>query len=320
MPSWTRTGAGPCWNRSIAQTCSSSRWTTAAAGIAITISSGTCCERTSPTSSPTSSRSSSTGPACWFEQDGDAPEAIRHALAAADYPRAADLIERAGPSLRSTRQEALLLAWLKALPDDVHRRAARAERRLRRCAARARAARGGRGAPPGRGTVAGRVRRWVGANDGRAGRADRRRAPRTSGGCRARSPPIGPPRRWPSATWPARSARRRSGLELAAPDDPLARGSAAGLLALAYWSNGDLEAAHRSWTECATNLEKAGHIADLTGPAMAMADIRVTQGRLRDAHEHLRASPAVPGRTGSARASWRGRHARRHERAPDRAR
>ncbi len=73
------------------------------------------------------------------------------------------------------------------------------------------------------------------------------------------------------------------GLELAEPDDPLARGSAAGLLALAYWSNGDLEAAHRSWTECDANLQKAGHIADLTGPAMAMADIRISQGRLRDA-------------------------------------
>jgi LuxR family maltose regulon positive regulatory protein len=89
------------------------------------------------------------------------------------------------------------------------------------------------------------------------------------------------------------------GLELAGPDDPLTRGSAAGLLALAYWSRGDLAAAHRSWTECDANLQKAGHIADMTGPAMAMADIRVTQGRLRDAmstYERGLRVLAAPGR------------------------
>ncbi len=119
MRSWTRTGAGPCSSRSIARTCSSSRWTTAAAGIAITISSGTCCERTSLDEQPDVVPLLQHRASLWFEQKGDAPEAIRHALAAADYPRAADLIERAGPSLRSTRREALLLAWLKAIPDDV---------------------------------------------------------------------------------------------------------------------------------------------------------------------------------------------------------
>jgi LuxR family maltose regulon positive regulatory protein len=73
------------------------------------------------------------------------------------------------------------------------------------------------------------------------------------------------------------------GLELAGTDDPLTRGSAAGLLGLAYWARGELADAYRSWTECDANLEKAGHIADMSGTALAMADIRVTQGRLRDA-------------------------------------
>ena len=218
----------------------------------------------------------------WFEQNGDAPEAVRHALAAADYPRAADLIERAASALRSSRQEALLLAWLKAVPDDViafrpvlsvdyagallalgqldgaEARLQDAERWLDTTA-------DGRARP--RAELAGRI--IVDAEDFR-------RLPSAIATYRAaQALVIG------DVAGTIRNAER--GLELAGPDDPLTRGSAAGLLALASWSTGDLVGAHRSWTECDANLQKAGHIADVTGPAMAMADIRVTQGRLRDA-------------------------------------
>src|SRR5436309_9942648 len=58
----------------------------------------------------------------WFERNGERPEAIRHALAAADFPKAADLVELAAPALFSARQEATLLGWLKALPDQLLRR------------------------------------------------------------------------------------------------------------------------------------------------------------------------------------------------------
>src|SRR5207253_9105029 len=46
-------------------------------------------------------------------------QAIRHALAAEDFDRAADLVERAVPAMRPSRQEAALLGWLKALPDEL---------------------------------------------------------------------------------------------------------------------------------------------------------------------------------------------------------
>src|SRR5207302_1550552 len=55
----------------------------------------------------------------WYEQNGSAADAIRHALAAADVARAADLVELAVPAMRRSRQEATLLAWLKALPDQL---------------------------------------------------------------------------------------------------------------------------------------------------------------------------------------------------------
>ena len=55
----------------------------------------------------------------WYEQNGLAADAIRHALAAEDFERAADLIELAVPAMRRSRQEATLLGWLKALPDEL---------------------------------------------------------------------------------------------------------------------------------------------------------------------------------------------------------
>ena len=57
----------------------------------------------------------------WYEQNGERPVAIGHALAAEDFGRAADLVELAIPAMRITRQEAALHGWLKALPDEVVR-------------------------------------------------------------------------------------------------------------------------------------------------------------------------------------------------------
>src|SRR5215203_4622613 len=55
----------------------------------------------------------------WYEQHGSAADAIRHALAAEDFERAAELVELAVPAMRRSRQEATLLGWLKALPDEL---------------------------------------------------------------------------------------------------------------------------------------------------------------------------------------------------------
>ena len=57
----------------------------------------------------------------WYEQNGEQPEAVRHALAAGDFDRAAGLVELAIPAMRRTRQEARLRGWLEVLPDEVVR-------------------------------------------------------------------------------------------------------------------------------------------------------------------------------------------------------
>ena len=55
----------------------------------------------------------------WYDQAGEPVPAVRHALAAGDVDRAADLVELAVPELRRNRQEATLRRWIDELPDDV---------------------------------------------------------------------------------------------------------------------------------------------------------------------------------------------------------
>src|SRR5690349_15475256 len=78
-----------------------------------------------------------------------------------------------------------------------------------------------------------------------------------------------------------RHARRA--LELSPADDHLGRASAAALMGLASWASGDLEAGHSGYAECMAGLRRAGHIADTFGCAIALADIRRTQGRFGEA-------------------------------------
>jgi LuxR family maltose regulon positive regulatory protein len=51
----------------------------------------------------------------WYERNGLQPDAVRHALAALDFARAAALLEPAARALLKSTQDAFL-GWLKALP------------------------------------------------------------------------------------------------------------------------------------------------------------------------------------------------------------
>ena len=217
----------------------------------------------------------------WYEQNGEPNEAVRHALASKDFARAADLVEFAIPAMRRRRQETALRGWLQALPDDVlrvrpvlsvmyagvlllsgeiegvERRLADAERWLEPAGTR-------RPEGPGTDMVV----------------LDHEEFRRLPGGI---------------ATYRAAMALAqgdlagtvrlaRGALELLPEDDDhLGRAPAAGLLGLAAWSSGDLAEAHRAYSECREGLRRAGFIADTLGCSVAMADIRLAQGRPRDA-------------------------------------
>ena len=57
----------------------------------------------------------------WHEQNGYLPDAIRHALAAQDFDRAANLIERVWLAMDISYQSATWLDWVKALPNELIR-------------------------------------------------------------------------------------------------------------------------------------------------------------------------------------------------------
>jgi LuxR family maltose regulon positive regulatory protein len=72
-------------------------------------------------------------------------------------------------------------------------------------------------------------------------------------------------------------------LELAPADAQLLRGAATSLLGLAFWTSGDLEKAYQMFAEGMAYLQRVGFISDLIGGSVTLADIRITQGRLREA-------------------------------------
>ena len=218
----------------------------------------------------------------WYEQNGEQPEAVRHALAAGDFQRAAGLVELAIPATLRTRQEATLRGWLEVLPDEVVQvrpvlsvyfagallmsgELEGVEGRLRDAERWLGPATGDRAEPP-----------VPSAEMVVADEEEYRRLPATielyrAGQALARGDGSGT----------VRHARRA--IELAREDDHLCRASAAALLGLVYWGNGDLEAGHRAYSACVEGLRRAGHIADTFGCSIALADIRITQGRLGEA-------------------------------------
>jgi LuxR family maltose regulon positive regulatory protein len=218
----------------------------------------------------------------WYQQNGEPPEAIGHALAAQDFGRAADLVERAIPAMRITRQEATVHGWLKALPDEV----VRARPMLSFAVAGALLT----GGEPEEVEV--RLRdagRWLEeaaatgeeslAPSGEMVVADEEEYRRLPGAIELYRSALALVRG--DVPGAVRHARRT--LDRALTEDHGVRAGAAGFLGLAFWTSGDLEAAHPAWAQCAAGLRRSGQIADIFGCAIAMADIRLVQGRLGEA-------------------------------------
>jgi LuxR family maltose regulon positive regulatory protein len=216
----------------------------------------------------------------WYEHNGSAADAIRHALAAEDFERAADLVELAVPAMRRSRQEATLLGWIRALPDElIHFRpvlsvhyagALLLSGELEGAHARLRDA-----------------ERWLDTTADMSemvvvDEEEFRRLPGSIAVYRA-----GQALALGNVPETVKYARRA--LDLVPEEDHLGRGAAAALLGLAYWTSGDLETAHRTYAEGMARVQRAGYISDAINGTIALADIRTAQGRLREAmrtYEH----------------------------------
>jgi LuxR family maltose regulon positive regulatory protein len=209
----------------------------------------------------------------WFENNGERSEAIRHALAAGAFERAAELVELAIPDLRRTRTETTLRRWLEALPERV------IEVRPVLAAALA-GARMQTGEFAGVGellTTAERSLKPAGAAEPVvADASELPRLPGTLAMLRAGYARI-------TGDLPGTIANAQRALDVVVPDDHLSRGGAASLLGLAAWETGDLDSAYRSFADGMASLELGGHRSDVVGGQVTLADIRIAQGRLGDA-------------------------------------
>lgn len=212
----------------------------------------------------------------WYEQDGSAADAIRHALAAKDFERAATLIELAIPYLRRNRQEATHteLGWLKALPDElVHFRPVL-------CVAYAYALFGDGELE----TVEARLRaaeRWLDTTADTSpmvvvDEEEFRRLPGMIALLRTAQALA-------RGDMPETVKNARRVLDIAPKNDYLMLGGAASTLGLAAWASGDLEVARRMTADGMENVRRAGYISSAIGGAIVLADIQIAQGCLHEA-------------------------------------
>jgi len=218
----------------------------------------------------------------WYEQNDFPSDAIRHALAAQDFERAAGLMEQVWPTMRKRQQEATVLSWMKLLPDQLIRdrpilsvvyalvllntgqleaveaRLQDAERSLAQL---------GQTVPDS--PAASQL-----AQDIRLNEAQYRSLPACIANARAyRAQALG--------DFASTIIYAQQALALLSTDDDYERGTTAAILGLAYWTSGNAEAAHRSFAEGLMVFQKLGGIQITVAATFILANMGMAQGRLR---------------------------------------
>ncbi len=225
----------------------------------------------------------------WYERNGLPSDAIRHALAAQDFEGSARLIELEVGMMRAGNQEATWKVWVQALPaelvsvrpvlsvyyafcllpgdlDAAEARLQDAERWLDPAAEMSERPQALLAE-----TRPERSRRRVVANE-----EEFRSVPGTIAVARAyRAGALG--------DLPGTLKYARQALDLLPASDQFWRGAADALLGIAYWTSGELEAAHRSIADGMANARLVSGISATVSFTYLLADIRIAQGRLREA-------------------------------------
>ena len=237
---------------------------------------------------PTALRNLHRRAATWFQEQDDIPEAIGHALAS-DPAMAAELIERVAPEMRRGRQEVLLRGWLETLPTDLF-----VERPV--LAVALAGARMGTGDPTGVAELLQIAEVSSAAAPIVVDRDEFARLPAQLEIYRAGLALL-------DGDVEATVVHATRALELAADDEHLQRGAASALVGLAVWGSGDLAEAQARYVDAIDNLIAAGHLADVLGCSVALADMQIASGRLSDAtrtyERGLRVTADNPGLRGS---------------------
>ncbi|MCP4540092.1 MAG: tetratricopeptide repeat protein [Chloroflexi bacterium] len=227
----------------------------------------------------------------WYERNGLPSDAVRHALAAEDFERVAGIAELAWQTMDGSFQSSAWLDWVKKLPDELiqvrpvlstqYAWALWLSGEIEASEARLRDA-----------------ERWLNPT---RDIMSVRTADSTGGTCPEQSRRMVVVDAEQFRTLPVSIANARANnaqaqgdvsgtikyaelvLKLAPEEDILMRGQATSTLGLAYWSSGDLEAAHKALADWINSMQKAGNIVFAVASTFALADIIVAQGHLREA-------------------------------------
>jgi LuxR family maltose regulon positive regulatory protein len=211
----------------------------------------------------------------WYEAQGEHLEAIQHVLVAKDFERAAELIELSIVEMQKNRGEAIIRSWAHVLPRELVRH-------------RPVLGIGLVGSLVSYGEfdeIEGRLRdiEHALAQLSEAGSDivvfDTGQVPRLPGAVELYRAALAQMH----GDVPALIEHAQRVLELAPLYDHVGRAAGSSMLGIAQWSIGNLEAARLAWTEGKAGLLRAGHIPDVLGVSLAIADINRALGRLRDA-------------------------------------
>ena len=218
----------------------------------------------------------------WYEENGLRPDAVGHALAAEDFERAAELIERAWFDMQTGYfQHPIYLEWVKALPDEMVRRRpllslSYAWELL------------GLGELVSAETLLQVVEQWLESivnMDNYMAAASTKMVVADEKKIQFLQASVARARAFHAQAQGDISAtveHAQWSLRFAPEADYLGRGSATALLGLAQYAQGDLGAAYRLLTESMA-LQMTGNIHFAISTTFLLADIRVTQGRLLEA-------------------------------------
>lgn len=222
----------------------------------------------------------------WYEENGLPADAIRHALAAEDFERAAGMIEMVWTAMETSFRSTTWLGWVQALPDDL----VRTMPVLSVWYAYALLGCGSMEAAESRLKDA---ERWLKPAANVVEQPDTpsdkmivvdeeqfRSLPAIIAMARAYGA---------QALGDIPGAVRYASLvlDLVPEDDHFRHDQAKTLLGLNYWSNGDLEAANRIFADYTLKIRTAGDIAHAISPTFVLADIRMALGHLCEAASTL---------------------------------
>jgi LuxR family maltose regulon positive regulatory protein len=218
----------------------------------------------------------------WHAEAGDSEAAVRHLLAAGDVEGAAELVELALPELRRERRESVIRGWVDELPPGIV-----ADRPV---------------------LAAGFVGALMATNEfdkvpSRLQALEDLLAATARDMVVVDQPELA---RLPGAiaTWraglalvhgdlAAAGAHAQRAVSIAAEGDDVTLAAGAALAGLASWAGGDVPAARADYSVAIDGLVRADHIVDALGCSLAVADMELTLGHLRDAERSLERALAL---------------------------